>query len=501
MSYLIYCTTALIIFLSLFYVYAKYKLSYWSRHGVKTPPTNLLFGNFKDCLTLKKPPGEVMREIYNSADPDDPYIGFYIFHKPMLLLRDHDLIKQVMITDFEIFPNRRFGSRNQKDSIGLDSILSIKQPRWRYLRGKLTPFLTGQKLKNMLPLMEECGKPMLRFIENLSTNESGQNNCEMKDFSSRYVNDVIASIAFGISTNSFDEKENAFWKNGMKIFKGIKRAIMFIIIFFIPEWCPLIEPFIKEPAKYFREIFWDSMNTREKMGYKREDLMDSMLTLKNGEQNPIYKFEGDNLVAQLSSLYIAGFEAASNVIAFALYHLARHPEHQATLYDEIQTHLTGKELTVNLINKMSFLDCVIFESLRLHPPLPVIDRISIKDYELPGTGLIIEKDSSVYVSVNATNQDPKYFLNPHDFIPSRTEIEDKKFYESLVFGIGPRSCIGQRLALLMIKVSLIKILSNYALYYETDKKITLNGNDAIHVFTYAADGLYVQFKKRYNARE
>lgn len=53
----------------------------------------------------------------------------------------------------------------------------------------------------------------------------------------------------------------------------------------------------------------------------------------------------------------------------------------------------------------------------------------------------------------------------------------------------------------MIKVSLITILSNYALYYETDKKITLNGNDAIHVFTYAADGLYVQFKKRYNARE
>lgn len=76
--------------------------------------------------------------------------------------------------------------------------------------------------------------------------------------------------------------------SGIKIFQGIKRAIMFIIIFFIPEWCPLIESFIKEPAKYFREIFWDSMNIREKMGYKRGDLIDCMLTLKNGKQNPIY---------------------------------------------------------------------------------------------------------------------------------------------------------------------------------------------------------------------
>ncbi|KAL6448547.1 hypothetical protein ACFW04_000437 [Cataglyphis niger] len=441
MDYLIYCLTALIISLGLFYIYAKYKLSYWSRRGVKTPPTHLLFGNFKDCFILKKPPGEVMREIYNNADPDDPYIGFYILHKPMLLLRDHDLIKQVMITDFEIFPNRRFGSKNQRDSIGLDSILSIKQPRWRYLRSKLSPFLTGQKLKNMLPLIEECNQHMLRFIENLSINKSSQNNCEMKDFSSRYVSDVIASIAFGISTNSFDEKMNAFWKNGTKIFQGIKRAIMFIIIFFIPEWCSLIEPFIKEPAKYFREIFWDSMNTREKMGYKKGDLIDCMLMLKNGKQNPIYKFEGDNLVAQLSSFYIAGFEAVSTAIAFTLYHLACHPEHQATLYDEIQIHLSEKKLTVDLINKMSFLDCVIFESLRLHPPLPIVDRTAIRDYELPGTGLIIEKDSSIYVSINAINQDPKYFFNPHNFIPSRTE--NKKFFESLVFGIGPRSCIGQ----------------------------------------------------------
>ncbi|XP_011696504.1 PREDICTED: cytochrome P450 6k1-like [Wasmannia auropunctata] len=494
MDCLIYCVTALIISLSLFYAYARYRLSYWSRRGVKSPPTHLLFGNFRECITLKKSPGEMMRDIYNSADPDDPYIGFYIFHKPLLLLRNHDLIKQVMIKDFDVFPNRRFGSGIERDSVGLDSILSMKQPRWRYVRKKLTPVLTGQKLKNMIPLMVECGKPMLNFIEKLPTDEAGWSEYELKDISSRYSTDVLASLAFGVGINSFDEKKTAFWKNGTKIFRGLMRGIAFIILFFIPEWDILIAPFIKKPANYLREIFWDAMNTREKLAFKRGDMIDSMLALKNGEQSPIYKFESDALLAHPSSFYIAGFEASATTIAFVLYDLARHPEHQETLYNEIQTYLSGKELTMDLISELPFLDYVVAESLRLHPPLPVTDRIATKNYELPGTGLIIEKDVPVYVAINASNQDPKYFSKPQDFIPSRAKTEDKKFYESLAFGIGPRACIGQRLALLIVKVVLITILSNYTMSYENKKRS--NDSDAIHVFTYAADGLYVQFKKR-----
>ncbi|KYQ53752.1 Cytochrome P450 6k1 [Trachymyrmex zeteki] len=494
MDCLIYYTSALIISFSLFYAYAKYKLSYWSRRGVKSPPTHLFFGNFKDCITLKKSPGEKMREIYNSADPDDLYIGFYIFHKPLLLLRDHDLIKQVMIKDFDVFPNRRFGSGSQRDPIGLDSILSMHQPKWKYVRNKLTPVLTGQKLKNMIPLMIESGKPMLNFIENLPTNEDGWSVYEIKDISVRYSTDILASLTFGININSFDDNETAFCKTGVTIFRGFMRGIVFIIQFFLPDWDFLVVPFIKGPANYLRNIFWDSMNTRERLGFKRGDMIDFMLALKNGEQNPIYKFEGDNLVAQPSSLYIAGFEAIGTAIAYALYDLGQHPEHQDTIYNEIQTQVSGKELTMDLINGLSFLNSVVVESLRLHPPLPVTDRITTRDYELPGSGLIIEKNIPVYVSINATNQDPKYFSNPQNFIPLRTEAKNKKkFYESLAFGIGPRSCIGQRCALLIVKVAIIMIISNYTISSKANKK---HDNNAIHVFTYSSDGLYIQFKKR-----
>lgn len=85
------------------------------------------------------------------------------------------------------------------------------------------------------------------------------------------------------------------------------------------------------------------------------------------------------------SLYIAGFEATATSIACVISELADHPEHQATLYTEIQTYLSGKEITIEVINDMSFLNCIVNEALRLFPAIPVVDRIAEKDFEVINT--------------------------------------------------------------------------------------------------------------------
>lgn len=87
-------------------------------------------------------------------------------------------------------------------------------------------------------------------------------------------------------------------------------------------------------------------------------------------------------MGQAVSFYVAGLEATSSAIAFALYELSRHKEYQSRLYDEIQAHLENQELTLDSINKMEFLDQVINETLRLYPPLPMIDRIASQNYKV-----------------------------------------------------------------------------------------------------------------------
>ena len=74
--------------------------------------------------------------------------------------------------------------------------------------------------------------------------------------------------------------------SGQRVLAGMKRGIILMIHFFLPEMVRITSLVAYGPAKYFRTIFWDSYMTRERVGNKRGDLIDSLMDLKNGEQNP-----------------------------------------------------------------------------------------------------------------------------------------------------------------------------------------------------------------------
>lgn len=173
--------TLFVLLIGTFYIYSKYKLSYWTRRGVPSIQTHCIFGNFKDTFTFKKPPGQVIQEIYEKSAEWGPCVGFYVFHQPKLLIRDLNLIKQLMVKDFDVFPNRCFGGDLQIDSVGLVNLLGIHQPRWKYLRQKLTPSVTGLKLRGMIPLIKNCGDPMLEFVRNSKSRQDGWKVLELKD--------------------------------------------------------------------------------------------------------------------------------------------------------------------------------------------------------------------------------------------------------------------------------------------------------------------------------
>lgn len=74
--------------------------------------------------------------------------------------------------------------------------------------------------------------------------------------------------------------------SGQRVLSGLKRGIILIIHFFLPELIPVTALVSKGPAKFFSDIFWDSYTTRERAGNKRGDLVDYLMSLKNGKQNP-----------------------------------------------------------------------------------------------------------------------------------------------------------------------------------------------------------------------
>lgn len=90
--------------------------------------------------------------------------------------------------------------------------------------------------------------------------------------------------------------------------------------------------------------------------------------------------------------------------------------------------------------------CFILETLRLYPVFPILPRACVKDYKVPGTDFIIEKDTFVMVSNMGIQRDPEYYPNPNSFDPERFSNENKAkrpFVSHVPFGEGPRVCVGK----------------------------------------------------------
>ncbi|XP_034942074.1 cytochrome P450 6k1-like [Chelonus insularis] len=485
--------TAVIVFIfTTIYFYSRYKLNYWKRRGVEQLPTrHWLFGNFKNAILFRTAPGWHLGELYRQATTDSPYVGFYIFHKPCLLLRDPEIIKQILIRDFENFSDRHFAGSQQKDSIGMRNLFGLKNPAWKYLRTKITPTLTRGKLKQMFPLMRETGEPMMNYIEQQKADEKGVKKLDAQELNYKYTSDLIASVALGTKMDSFNNPNAEFNKAVMEFFHGFKRMIALVTVFFMPELVDVIGSPMLFNSKFVKEVFWNAVESRERTGKKRGDYIDSIIQLKNGEQNPLYKFEGENLLFQ-SGTFFSGFESSSTTTAFTLMELARHKEYQDRVRDEIKKTIEKNGWTYEAFNETKFLDQCIAEGIRLHPPVSTIDRKTRDDYTIPNTDIVIEKGTAIYISLYGLQEDPKHFQDPEVFNPERFSDESSIPDAYIPFGAGPRMCVGMKVGQLHAKVVIATILSQYEIYQKLEDK---NELDPRSTFTAAVHGINVEFRK------
>ncbi|XP_063988931.1 cytochrome P450 6k1-like [Diachasmimorpha longicaudata] len=453
----------------LIYRYMTRNFNYWKNRGVIFVPPSPFLGNFGEFLLGKKSVANFTKAVYNYA-PNEPYVGFFGFDKPMLMIRDVGLINQILVKDFNYFDDR-FVNAGAHDILGNSNLFVLKNPAWKILRKNLTPIFTSGKLKEMVKLIKEVGEDLITHMEHQHLEESGQ-VLEVKEICLLFTIDMIATTAFGVRANSLNNPTADFGRNSKEMFREtLYRSIEQISLFFAPAlMTPLrFHLFPKNLGEFMRKVIWDAISEREKSGIQRHDLIDLLIELKNQKpdeaEETIFEFQGDTVVAQAALFFVAGFETSSSTMSFALYELAVKPEIQNRLRREITDAIerNGGRITYDLIMQLPYLDMVVSETLRKYPPLPLLDRLTRTDYRVPGTDLIIEKGTPVYISLTGLHSDPKYHNNPEEFDPERFSDVNKHSTKRgwNPFGEGPHSCIGRRLGLLQSKLGIIEMLRNY----------------------------------------
>lgn len=189
------------------------KLNYFSKWGIPHPRELPIIGMIHLLFyPRRRHVNDLMKYIYN-VDKKAKYIGGHIFFGPVIFVRDLDLIKQILVKNFDHFTDRKSFVDENADPLFGKNLNFLNGDRWRELRNVLSPSFTSSKMRLMYVLMSDCAE---RFSNAFVKTHTGK-DIDVKDAFTRYTNDVIASCAFGIEVDSINEPDNEFYLRAKEV--------------------------------------------------------------------------------------------------------------------------------------------------------------------------------------------------------------------------------------------------------------------------------------------
>ncbi|MCD7452031.1 hypothetical protein HAX54_014725 [Datura stramonium] len=196
-----------------------------------------------------------------------------------------------------------------------------------------------------------------------------------------------------------------------------------------------------------------------------EDLIDVFLRVMESDQFPV-SLTNDNIKAVILDMFVAGSDTSSATVIWALSEMMKRPNVMAKAQAEVREVFKGKRTCDDDtdLEKLNYLKLVIKETLRLHPPTPLLVPRECRE-ETQIDGFTIPLKSKVLVNVWAIGRDPENWENPECFIPERFEDNPIEFtgnhFQFLPFGAGRRICPGIQFGLALITLPLAHLLYNF----------------------------------------
>ncbi|XP_038063822.1 cytochrome P450 3A13-like [Patiria miniata] len=426
-------------------------------------------------------------------------MGFFSIAGPTLVIADVKMLKQMFIKEFNNFRNR--GPVIFIQSARLRNMLiNLKDQQWRNVRHTIIPAFTSSKIKLMTSALNECAEDVI--LQKLRQLDGEA--VEIKKLYGAYTICCIAVAGFGVELHSQSENGNttlAAFENNAKEFFSRQKHTKWLIMGMLQEYLPgaLIRYFdiglvSQASVNFFFDLSAEIFKERKegKMQGTFVDFMQLMINAHqledeeseegSGQRSPQgagaikVKLSMEEVVSQCVMFLMAGYETTSACLIFTSYLLASHPDVQEKLAAEVKTVMLGSQsnsVTLDLINKMTYLDKVVNESLRLYPPIARVTRVCTKDTTLQG--LNIKKGTRIIAPSWTIHRSPEFWPDPLTFNPDRFSAENDSLNMDafLSFGDGPRSCLGNRFALAEIKIALARILTEFRIEMAEDTPQTL----------------------------
>ncbi|KAG0480449.1 hypothetical protein HPP92_011307 [Vanilla planifolia] len=439
----------------------------WLRLRVKLPPGPRpwpVVGNLYDIQPVR------FRCFADWAARYGPIMSVWFGTTLNVVVSSSELAREVLKEKDQMLadrPRSRSAARFSRD--GKDLIWADYGPHYVKVRKVCNlELFSPKRLEALRPIREDEVTAMVESIlREVSRTDKNGDHLVVRNHLSGVAFNNITRLAFG---KRFVSSEGVLDSHGSEFKAIVANGLKFGASLSLAEyvsWLQWMFPLDEEAyAKHgarrdrlTRAIMEEHSQARKKSG-ARQHFVDALITLQEK-----YDLSEDTIIGLLWDMITAGMDTTVISVEWAMAELVRNPGVQEKAQEELD-RVVGRDrvMTEADFPNLPYLQCVVKESLRLHPPTPLMlphkasTKVKIGGYDIP-------KGSNVHVNVWAIARDPAMWKDPLKFAPERFEEEDIDIrghdFRVLPFGAGRRVCPGAQLGINLVQSMLGHLLHHF----------------------------------------
>ncbi|TFK84945.1 cytochrome P450 [Polyporus arcularius HHB13444] len=431
------------------------------------------------------------------------------FSKDFLMIADPKALQYILHKSGYHFVKGAVSVQVGREINGESGLTAVTGSDHARIRKIMNPAFTSGQLRSFLPLFRRSAQKLGRlWTEEIQNDSQNGQRMDVLAWISRCTLDVIGEVAFDVDCGALDDTVNPIMQAYRNMFAESVPYPSRATLLFRSIW-PYLPDKLLRLVKYlptrdhihFRRTLYKiegyaSSLVQEKTravleesdnAPNKRDII-SIMVRANASEDPKHRLSHVEMISQMSTFLLAGHETTSNSMSWLLYELARHPEHQALLRQEIQAvrarvaERGDSDLSVSDMDSMHLVVSTIKEILRLHPIVYLYVRMPTREEVLPLAYPVTNVDgetmneipipsgTNLYLSIWTYNRLPQIWgPDAHEFNPSRF-LAQEKLGETYVgvtsnlmtFGADLQACIGWRFALIEIQAILVELIERFA---------------------------------------
>jgi cytochrome P450 len=361
-------------------------------------------------------------------------------------------VERVLVSDEDKYGKPQF----QEDAIGDllgDGLLLSEGGIWKRQRQRMQPAFLRNRLDDCAGLMAKYAQEMAAEWEE---GQTIQTDIEMAQITLK----IIVSAMMGVELD--DETVETVQEHLQPVGEQFRPTIRGFVM---PEWVPTQEQRdYREAITVLEDVLQQIV--RDRHGPNAGDM--DMLSLLFDAQSDETEIDRKQIRDEMMTMLLAGHDTTALTLTYTWHLLARHPEVEARLHDELDTVLGGEPPTAEDARDLDYTSRVLNEAMRLYPPVYTLFRTAKQPVHLSGYQL--PADSLIMLPQWAIHRDSRWYDDPETFDPDRwkrARRSERPNYSFFPFGAGPRSCIGKQLSLLEAKIIIGTIAQDYQLELES----------------------------------